>query len=94
MGKYDSKYSFFEYVNLAKKELGTLVRQYPELSDLSPREFEVFELLLSDKTLAEIAEELIISYSAVHYHCKNIYRKLEIKNRRQFLITYRELVND
>lgn len=93
MGKDEAKYTFFDYVNLAKRELETLVEQYPELSDLSPRELEVFHLLLSDRTLAEIAKELFISYSAIHYHCKNVYRKLGIKNRRQFLITYRALCN-
>ena len=52
---------------------------------------EVFEQLLTDKTLAMIAQELYISHSAVHFHCKNIYKKLGISNRRQFLITYKDL---
>ncbi|MBR3785879.1 MAG: helix-turn-helix transcriptional regulator [Firmicutes bacterium] len=64
---------------------------YPELALLSDREIEVFEQLLSDKTLAQIAETLFISHSTVHFHCKNIYRKLGITSRRQFIITYKDL---
>ena len=38
-----------------------------------------------------IAEELVISYSSVHFHCKNIYRKLKLSSRRQLLMTYKDL---
>ena len=83
--------NYFDYIRLAKKEFAFLLERHPELESLSARELEVFEQLLSDKTLAAIAEELYISHSAVHFHCKNIYRKLGISNRRQFLITYKDL---
>ena len=83
--------NFFDYLKLAKQEHRTLLEKHPELGELSARELEVFSLLLSDKTLSEIGEELFISYSSVHFHCKNIYRKLGISNRRQLLITYKEL---
>ncbi len=83
--------NYFEYMRLARKEFDKLTQQYPELINLSVRELEIFELLLSDKTLNTIADELYISSSAVHFHCKNIYKKLNISNRRQFLIKYREL---
>ncbi|MBQ7416467.1 MAG: hypothetical protein IJW14_05495, partial [Oscillospiraceae bacterium] len=46
---------------------------------------------LTDKTQAQIAKELFITHSAVHFHCKNIYRKLEINSRRQLLIKYKEI---
>lgn len=82
---------YFEYLELAKLEFERLLIHHPELESLSARELEVFEQLLSDKTLAAIAEELYISHSAVHFHCKNIYKKLGINNRRQFLITYKDL---
>jgi len=82
---------FFDYVNLARQEFQNLLKEYPELSQLSTREMEVFSFLLTDRTLSEIANELYISYSSVHFHCKNIYRKLNIANRKQFLIKYKEL---
>ena len=83
--------AFFEYLKLAKQELKILLEVHPELAALSPRELEVFSHLLSDKTLAVIAEELYLTYSSVHFHCKNIYRKLKLSGRRQLLITYKDL---
>lgn len=82
---------YFDYIKMAKKEFQTLLKSHPELDTLSVKEMEVFELLLSDKTMIEIAEELYVSRSAVHFHCKNIYKKLNISNRRQFLIKYKDL---
>jgi len=83
--------NFFDYCNLAKQEYRRLIEKHPELSELSPREMEVFEKLLSDKTLSEIAEELFITYSSVHFHCKNIYKKINVSSRKQFLIKYKDL---
>lgn len=85
------KLTFFDFVRLAKQEFQVLLKSYPELETLSTRELEVFAHLLSDKTLSEIAEELYISYSSVHFHCKNIYRKLQLSSRRQLLINYKDL---
>ena len=83
--------SYFEYLKMAKDAFQELLGVHPELADLSHREMEVFELLLSDRTLLSIADELCISESAAHFHCKNIYKKLGISNRRQLLITYKDL---
>ncbi len=85
------KLTYFDYLKLAKKEFQSILEQHPELASLSAREMDVFEQLLSDKTQAEIAKVLFISHSAVHFHCKNIYRKLNITSRRQLLITYKDL---
>jgi len=91
MSDSNKKLNFFDYCNLAKSEYIKLVTQCPELSSLTKREMEIFEKLLSDKTLSEIADELFITYSSVHFHCKNIYKKLKISNRKQFLIKYKDL---
>ena len=85
------KLSFFEYMTLAKQELLAIQANHPELEKLSPREIEVFAYLLTDKTQEEIAKELSISSSSVHFHCKNIYKKLEVSGRRQILIRYKDL---
>ena len=85
------KPTFFDYMKMAKEEYYNLLKDYPELDSLSSRELEVFEQLLSDKTQGEIAEELFISQSAVHFHCKNIYKKLDISSRKQLLIKYKYL---
>lgn len=81
---------FFDYLRLAKQELRALCELHPEFALLSARELEVFDQLLSDKTLTEIADELFLSHSSVHFHCKNIYRKLQLSSRRQLLMTYKE----
>ena len=92
--KKASTLKYFEYMRLAKAALQDVLAEYPELSTLSPKEMEVFELLLTDKTMVQIAGDLYISLSAVHFHCKNIYKKLDVCSRRQFLITYRNLCQE
>ena len=83
--------AYFEHMQLAKEAFKVLLKNHPELESLSHRELEVFELLLSDMTISAVADELGISESAAHFHCKNIYRKLRISSRRQLLITYKDL---
>lgn len=87
----EEKTKYFDYLLLARKELPALLQEYPELKKLSPREREVFAKLLTDKTIGKIAEELFILYSSARFHCKNIYRKLGVKSRREILIKYKEL---
>jgi len=86
-----TNHTFFDYLKKAKEELHALLETHPELAVLSARELEVFDYLLSDKTLSKIAEEMVLSYSSVHFHCKNIYRKLNLSSRRQLLMTYKDL---
>ena len=82
---------YFDYIALAENEHKRLLEIYPELESLSRRELEVFAQLLTDKTQVQIAEELFITHSSVHFHCKNIYRKLGITSRKQLLIRYKDL---
>ena len=84
------KLTFLDYIILAEAEYKRLLVQYPELELLSKREMDVFARLLTDKTQVQIAEELYISHSSVHFHCKNIYRKLQISSRKQLLIRYKD----
>ena len=83
--------NYFDYIALAENEHKRLLEIYPELEKLSRRELEVFAQLLTDKTQAQIAEELFITHSSVHFHCKNIYKKLGISSRKQLLIKYKDL---
>lgn len=88
-----SNLNYFEYMKLARERFHVLTQQYPELINLSTRELEIFEQLLSDKTMNCIAKDMFISESAVHFHCKNIYKKLNVSSRRQSLIKYRKLAD-
>ena len=83
--------NYFDYLALAENEYKRLLSKYPELTKLSKREMDVFAELLTDKTQMQIAEMLFITHSSVHFHCKNIYRKLEISSRKQLLIKYKDI---
>ncbi len=85
------KLNYFDYMALAENEYKRLLENYPELTELSKREMEVFAQLLTDKTQQQIAEELFVSHSSVHFHCKNIYKKLDINSRKQLLIKYKDI---
>ena len=50
---------------------------------LSKREIEVLELINSGLRNKEIAEKLFVSLSTVKTHINNIYKILEVKNRRE-----------
>ncbi len=50
-------------------------------SILTKREKEVFELLVSNKTTSDIAEELKISEKTVRNHISNVMQKLGVKGR-------------
>lgn len=49
--------------------------------NLSVREMEILELIAKGKSNKQIAEILCISTETVKSHVKNIFRKLEVKNR-------------
>lgn len=50
---------------------------------LSEREFEILQLLIQGKNNKEIAEKVFLSVNTIKFHLKNIYTKLEVKNRIQ-----------
>ena len=51
------------------------------INDLSVREYEILEGVLSGQTNAQIAELQFISISTVKFHISNILTKLDVKNR-------------
>jgi DNA-binding CsgD family transcriptional regulator len=48
---------------------------------LSRREIDIIYCVITDMSYGEIAEKLYISKLTVHTHIKNIYRKLDIRNK-------------
>lgn len=52
---------------------------------LSKREIEVLELIKDNLSNKEIAEKLFVSLSTVKTHINNIYKILEVKNRREVI---------
>ncbi len=56
------------------------------VSVLSKREMQVLDLLCQQKTNQQIADELCIELSTLKTHINRIYKKMEVKNRRQLII--------
>ena len=50
-------------------------------SPLSPRETEVLSELCKGSSYRAIAGELHVSEDTVHFHIKNIYRKLQVHSK-------------
>ena len=65
----------------ALPELGPGLR--PVQSALTPREWEVFDLLCTRHSTREIADVLVLSTETVRTHIKNILRKLEVSSREE-----------
>ena len=62
------------------------------LATLSPREREVFTLLIEGHTLRESAAILGLSYPTVNTHQTKLYKKLGVSSRAELIILYRDLV--
>lgn len=60
------------------------LEKYSEF-DLSKREVEVLTLISKGYTNSEISEQLFVSQNTIKTHIKNIYLKLDVKNRIQAL---------
>lgn len=78
-----------EIVNYSEQliDLETSQKEKEEnkIDTLSHREREIFNLITKGKTNKEIGDELNISVNTVKFHLKNVYEKLNIKNRREAL---------
>ncbi len=59
-------------------------------NDLSRREIEVYDLLISYKTNKEISEELYIAESTVKKHVQNILKKANADNREALIKLQRQ----
>jgi DNA-binding CsgD family transcriptional regulator len=64
-----------------------------ELLDFTPREREVFSLLLTEASPKQIAATLRVSNATVNFHTKNIYRKLGIQSRTELFAGYGQARN-
>jgi len=51
------------------------------LSDLTPREMEILQLVIAGKTNKAISNEIYISEKTVEFHLDNIYTKIGARTR-------------
>jgi DNA-binding CsgD family transcriptional regulator len=61
------------------------------VSQLTPREYELYLLLLEGFTLRESAKQLSIKYSTANTHMTGIYKKLGVRSRAELIINYRNI---
>lgn len=76
-----------------EKQRQQIISEYKHIKDtekqsdfknlFSPREIAVLELIYNGFSNKEIADKLFISLSTVKTHINNIYKILDVKNRRE-----------
>jgi DNA-binding CsgD family transcriptional regulator len=60
------------------------------ISLLTPRETDLYYLLLEGYTLKESAKVLSVKYSTANTHMTAIYKKLRVNSRAELIIKYRD----
>jgi len=60
------------------------------LTLLTPRERDLFFLLLDGYTLKESAKQMSVKYSTANTHMTGIYKKLNVKSRAELIIKYHD----
>ena len=55
---------------------------------LSPRESQILEKMTQGRLNKEIADELSIGIETVHFHVRNIYKKLHVRTRTEAVVKY------
>jgi DNA-binding NarL/FixJ family response regulator len=75
------------FIELARSDAG----MRPIRSGLTPREWEVLDLLTGGASTQEISSELVISLDTVQSHIKHILRKLRVHSRAEAIAKAHEL---
>jgi DNA-binding NarL/FixJ family response regulator len=74
---------------IAKKILQSFhTKENNVVTILTPREYQILQLLSSGHINKEIADQLDLSLSTVKNHLQNIYTKLHVQNRSEALLKY------
>ncbi|MER2494386.1 response regulator transcription factor [Catenovulum sediminis] len=65
------------------------MRDTATISQLSSREQQVLQCIIQGLSNSLIAQRLHVTEHTVKFHCKNIYSKLQVKNRVELICTAR-----
>ena len=79
---------------IIKVKQARTIQQTPVDFSLTSQEEKVAELMVADKTNKEIATELFISLNTVKTHIRNLYAKLEVGNRTEFVEKFKNHPRD
>lgn len=82
------------YISIDKEKINTLSTQIKTsasntedidilLKELTPRQKEVYDLILSGKSNKQILADLYIEQSTLKTHINQIYKKLKVQNRKE-----------
>jgi len=77
------KYKIKVLSNQIRSAKEAQLKNFQRLLELTPRQREVYELIVSGKTNKEIMSELYIEQSTLKTHINQIYKKLNINNRKE-----------
>ena len=73
-------------INLLKERLYQNKDEYKaRIKQLTPRQKEIFQLILSGKSNKEITKELFIEHSTLKTHINHLYKTLKVKSRKELL---------
>ncbi|SEM10204.1 response regulator transcription factor [Streptacidiphilus jiangxiensis] len=61
-----------------------------QMSGLTAREHEIFELIATGMSNQEVAQSLVLSEKTVKFHVSNLLRKLGVRNRTQAIVYARD----
>jgi DNA-binding CsgD family transcriptional regulator len=64
---------------------------FKDVSLLTPREYDLYLLLLEGFSLKECAEKLSVKYSTANTHMTAVYKKLKVNTRAELIIKYRNI---
>ncbi|WKK67034.1 helix-turn-helix domain-containing protein [Lutimonas zeaxanthinifaciens] len=81
------------FLSIKLKQAG-IIQQTPIDFSLTTQEEKVAELMIDNKTNKEIASELFISLNTVKTHIRNLYAKLEVSNRTEFVEKFKNHPRD
>lgn len=79
---------------IIKLKQARTIQQTPIDFSLTTQEEKVAELMLDNKTNKDIATELFISLNTVKTHIRNLYAKLEVSNRAEFVEKFKNHPKD
>lgn len=59
-----------------------------EIDLLTPKEYAVLQLLAKGLLYKEMADELNVNINTIKKHCKNIYKKMQVRNRTEATVKF------